>query len=250
MNINCLIDKENERVIVSNEKGTMKPREYQDNIKKVLVKEDVVKELEFDLVSKKNSKKVYEHKENDIDLKIKKMLKKWKSTKKVILALIACIPIGLVLVFIASEWIVGNELALISIQQIIAVLKFGYYGDLLFILLTIIYTHSEDSCLSQIKQLIKDKKYIENLIQDLNLEIVDLVQVITKNKAELQELIEQKERNNIEMMSDEIQKISYREELEMEKSYLTQLREENIIVNENEIEKCSILGRFKKKKQY
>ena len=101
------------------------------------------------------------------------------------------------------------------------------------------------------KYLDEKKKEYEKYIQKLNLEIVDLVQVITKNKAELQELIEQKERNNIEMISDEIQKISYREELEMEKSYLTQLREENIIVNDNEMDrKDSILGRFKKKKQY
>lgn len=251
MNIDFLVDKENKRVVVSNEKGTMKPREYQDNIKKILVKEDVVEELEFDLVSKKDAKKVYEQKTDDIDLKLKKIQKKSKSSKREFLASIVGIPMGVFFIFIASEWIVGNELALISIQQIITVLKYGVLVDLVISFFAILYVNSEDSSLSEIKRLGEDKKYIENLIQKLNLEIADLVQVITKNKAELQELIEQKEKNNIEMMSDEVQKISYRKELELERSYLTQLREENIIENKQEVDrKDSILGRFKKKKQY
>ena len=249
MNINFLVEKEKERVVVSNQKGTMNPREYQDNIKEILIKEDVVEELESKLILKKESKKVYEQKANDTDLKIKKEKNNWKSFKLNFVKAMAGIPIGLLFVFIFCEWIVGNELVQISVQQLIAVLKLGGTVDLVaFILVSIYMIRSEDSCLSQIKQLTEDKKYIDNLIKNLDLEIAALVQVITKNKAELNELREQKEKNNIDRMPIDVQQI-YRETLEQELSYLTQLREETKADEQEETEKnSSILGRFMKKK--
>lgn len=240
MNIDFLVDKENKRVIVSNEKGTMKPREYQDNIKKVLVKEDVVKELESDYKVLKINRTAFEGRLGDTNKKIEKNRKAKKKYQIMMMCTFLGVPI------------------LVNIFFNITRMPFKTIGNLflggmigIFALLSYFLTNLPDSPFVQLKYLDEQKKEYEKYIQKLNLEIVDLVQVITKNKAELQELIEQKERNNIEMISDEIQKISYREELEMEKSYLTQLREENIIVNDNEMDrKDSILGRFKKKKQY
>ncbi len=57
MNIEFLIDKEKEKVIVSNEKGKIKSRDYQDNIEDILVMEDVVEFQEEDLKNKIQKRK-------------------------------------------------------------------------------------------------------------------------------------------------------------------------------------------------
>ncbi len=78
MNIDFLVDKENKRVVVSNKKGIMKPREYQDNIKKVLIKEDVVEELESDYKVLKINRTSFEGRLEDTNKKIEENLKKRK----------------------------------------------------------------------------------------------------------------------------------------------------------------------------
>ncbi len=247
MNIDFLVDKENKRVVVSNEKGTMKPREYQDNIKKVLIKEDVVEELESDYEVLEINRTSLEGRLEATNKKIEENLKKRKSF---ILSFITAL-IGLPVYMCILEYFVNMysyQIGLIEIKTIVYTWlvssgAVGFIGGFLAL--------SPDAPFFKNKRLKNEKREYENYLEDLSLEMVDLVQVITKNKAELQELIEQKEKNNIEMMSDEVQKISYRKELELERSYLTQLREENIIENKQEMDrKDSILGRFKKKKQY
>ncbi len=244
MNINFLVDKEKKRVVVSNQKGTMKQREYQDNIKKVLMKEDIVEELESDYRVLKINKTSLEGRLEDTNKKIEENLKKRKSFIFGFLAAFVGIPAYLCI----FEYFVNIYLYRIGLIEIKTFIdSWLLSGGLVVITVAL----SPDKPFFESKRLQKEKNEYETYLEELDLEIADLVQVITKNKAELQELIEQQEKNNIELMIDGIQEVTYREELEMERMYLTQLCEENTIGEEKEQEKkSSILGRFKKKKQY
>lgn len=63
MNINFLVQPEKENVIVSDAEGKMKVREYQDNIKDILILENIVEGLEkdFNLLNQ-------EKEENDVKI--------------------------------------------------------------------------------------------------------------------------------------------------------------------------------------
>lgn len=70
MNINFIVDKEKERVIVSNEEGKLEVREYQDNIEEVFILENIVEGLEnnFNLLNQKqeeNDKTYWDNDDND-----------------------------------------------------------------------------------------------------------------------------------------------------------------------------------------
>lgn len=236
ININFLVDKENERVVVSNEKGTMDIREYQDNIREVLIKEDIVKELESDYSVFKSNRTSFEGRLEDTNKEIKNTMNQRKTRKKIYFGFIVLAPI-----------LVYSICTIAGIPFEIS-LFFGVGTELIYDIMVLLFVKDVNR---QRKNLEQKKEEYEIYIQELDLKIADLVQVMTKNKAELQELIDQKESNNIEMWPTEIQKIFYREALEFEKLYLTQLLEENTIVNPEEKDaKVSILGRFKKKKQY
>ncbi len=244
MNINFLVDKENKRVIVSNEKGTMDSREYQDNIEEVLIKEDIVKELESDYLTLKSNRVSLEGRLEDTNKKIVDNAKKRKSfIWKFIIALI-----GIPLYICFLEYFIKIHLYQIGIIEIKTLFYSGLLGTGAVTLIGGLLAISPDQPFFEAKRLKKEKNKYKKYIEELNLQIADLVQVLTKNKAELNEIKEQKELNNIEMMSIEVQKISYREALELEKSYLMQLYQENTIMEPEKMGlKNYILGRFKKK---
>lgn len=58
----------------------------------------------------------------------------------------------------------------------------------------------------------------------MDLEISCLEQILTKNKEELHHLLEQKEQNNIQNMSNEILKVSYQDALEIQRTLLSQMQ--------------------------
>lgn len=237
MNINFIINKENEKVIVSNEKGTMETREYQDNIKAVLIKEDIVKELENDYSSLQIQRTAFQGKLEETNKKIEKCRKNKKNYWKLLFCVLLIAPI------------LVNILTYILIKRldIGIILTMGVISDGMYAIIFYFLISMSDSPFVQIKELEEEKEEYEMYIDELNLKIADIVQVLTKNKAELDELIEQKEKNNIQTMSTEVQEISYRESLEIEKSYLTQLSQENAIIEQEDEAKRSILSRFKKK---
>lgn len=57
MNINFKLNKDEECIIVSDENGLMEIREYQDNIRDILILEDVIAEQKSDLELKKYTRK-------------------------------------------------------------------------------------------------------------------------------------------------------------------------------------------------
>lgn len=243
MNINWLVDKENKRVVVSNKKGTMKPREYQDNIEAILIKEDIVEELERDYSTLKTSQSAFIGKLEDT----KKKIEENKQNKKSIRNWGIIAFIGIPFYFTILEYFISKALDQYGFLNLTDIfVNFGCSTALIsiigggFLILP-------DSPLMEIKRLKKLKQDYEKELERLDLEIAALVQVITKNKAELEELREQKEKSNIELMPITIQEISYSDALELEKTYLTQLKEDNKI-EENFEQKNLILGRFRKKK--
>lgn len=240
MNINFLIDKEEERVIVSNKKGTMKPREYQDNIKEILIKEDVVEELEQDYKSLKINRVSLEGRLEDTIEKIKKCKKEKKGYWIIIFFILFGIPplLEIFLYLIVEQFGIVTNLAIGATIDV-------FLSPIIYLLI-----RASNSPFVQIKVLKKEKEEFEKYKEEVDLEIAALVQVITKNKAELDELREQKEKNNIDRMPIDVQQISYREALEQELSYLTQLQQDTKADEQEETEKnSSILGRFKKKKR-
>ena len=225
----------------------MKLRKYQYNIE-CLIKEDVVEGLESDLDEKKRDRECYRRKVNDLKLSAKELKKSWKKFTMIILGIMVGLPIYLSLIIPIFD-LINFGILKISYHIIKSAFLTGCCGDIMILILYGVWLISPDSVLCKIKRLKKEKEEFEKYIEEIDLEIADLVQVITKNKAELDELREQKEKNNIDRMPTEVQQISYREALEQELSYLTQLREETKADKQEETEKnSSILGRFKKKK--
>ena len=246
MNINWLVDKENKRVVVSNKKGTMKPREYQDNIEAILIKEDIAEELERDYSTLKTNQSAFIGKLEDTNRKTEGLKQFKKEYKKLSLCVLLSIPIIFTIIVIMFKILTPNFYSMIDLTTII---KNGLLTGVIFdigtgILLGANYIGSVILKKHKIEIDITNAK-IE--LERLDLEIANLVQVITKNKAELEELREQKEKSNIELMPITIQEISYSDALELEKTYLTQLKEDNKI-EENFEQKNLILGRFRKKK--
>ena len=246
MNINFLVEKEKERVVVSNQKGTMNPREYQDNIEEILIKEDVVEELESKYSALKINRTSLKGRLENTNQKLEKNFRKRKSFISGFLVALVGIPAYIVVL----EYLINMnafQIGFIEIKTLIYsyLLSSGmvaFIGGFLAI--------SPDKPFFERRRLKKEKEEFEKCIEEVDLEIAALVQVITKNKAELDELREQKEKNNIDRMPIDVQQISYREALEQELSYLTQLREETKADEQEETEKNnSILGRFKKKKR-
>ncbi len=226
----------------------MKLRKYQYNIE-CLIKEDVVEGLESDLDEKKRNRECYRRKANDLKLSAKELKKSWKKFTMIILGIMVGLPIYLSLIIPIFD-LINFGILKISYHIIKSAFLTGCCGDIMILILYGVWLISPDSVLCKIKRLKKEKEEFEKSIEKTDLEIAALVQIITKNKAELDELREQKEKNNIDRMPIDVQQISYREALEQELSYLTQLQQDTKADEQEETEKnSSILGRFKKKKR-
>lgn len=248
MNINFLIDKENERVVVSNEKGTMNPREYQDNIEEVLVTQDVVEGLESDYKFLKIGQTSLKEKLENINNKIKNKKNDRKNYFKVASSILAAAPVICAFLFIAINRLEGDYSLLnaglvgLCADSIPAIVLFGAFPS-----------HLK---LSAIKKLEEEKTGIEKEIKDQDLQIFHLEQVLYDAKNQLQYMLKQKEKKNIQNMPTEIQKVPYLEVLTARRQYLIEMYEANKTAKQEPLNqvtpepKGSLLGRFKKKKQY
>lgn len=180
-------------------------------------------------------------------MKIEKKKKKWKLFKRCFCSIILVFPVFFCCFL---KLLAGTKLAFISSQTLIGDLKLGCILDLAIVINYVSCGIASDFRPSLIKKLAKDKEDFLNLSHNLDLEIPLLEQLLDKNRNQLQDMLEIKEKNNIENMSTEVQFVSYREELEAQRKYLMSINEPNIIsekeaaTEQNEM----ILGRFKKKR--
>lgn len=222
MNINFKINKEEENVIVSNEKGTIETREYQDNIKDILVLEDVVEGLEHDLDGIEKERIKNEQKIKDIDFEIQEK-KTWRFFKKALLEILIGLPPFFCFVSIFSKWIIEEPIQ-ISLSFFSEALLVGGILDVIVIIYSLFIICSRNFSLMRTKQLNEDRESTERIVKRLDLEISCLEQILTKNKEELHHLLEQKEQNNIQNMSNEILKVSYQDALEIQRTLLSQMQ--------------------------
>ena len=245
MNINWLVGKENKRVAVSNEKGEIETREYQDNMGKLLLNEDILEGLENDYSALKNNQIVLKGR---LEVTNKEMEKNVKNCKISILLGIIALFGGPVYIcgieyMLKMKWI---EMGLLTLKQIVSS---GIVVGVGIILMEAIIFVCLDTPVKRRKKLKKQKEDFEKRLEEIEIKTNLLELFLSKNRKLVEKLAEQKENDNIQNVSSEVHKISYRETLELQRSKLERLYQDWFDNVEDKTEqKSSILGRFRKKK--
>ncbi len=248
MNIDFLVDKENKRVVVSNEHGNMTFREYQDNIKDVLFLEDIVEGLENDFNKLNEEKEKADANVIDIEKRIgeapiwqKRADKRWYGTSMGAFTFSAFLGYA-----VNVSDLKANVLEQLQNIEVLNSTRFGVNMGIIFasvILITRYRIRKEKREENQ-----EDLENVEAEIKDLKLKLFFTKHILFDYKDRLMYELQKKQKSNLQNMPVGIQEISYSEPLENLRNYIKKLYEEN---KENKQETTKednqILGRFKKK---
>lgn len=225
MNINFIVDKEKEKVIVSNEEGKLEVRDYQDNIKDVFILENIVEGLEsdFNLLNQKQE-------ENDANIEdlnnqvVEDASWKKRADKRWFWTGVGITIFSTSLGYIAEVPDLNPNI--IEQLQNIEVLKSTSFGLGFGFLADGVLYKTRNSLRKQYHEE-EDLVDLEKEQKQLKLELFYTRHVLYENKNRLLYIAQQKEKLNLQNMSTEIQKVPYLEPLENIRAYLRQLVQEN-----------------------
>lgn len=239
MNINFKIDKEKENVIVSNEKGTMETREYQDNIKDVLILEDVVEGLEKELDKlNQHHKEVetnranFEKRINEAPQKQKRADKKWYGFS--IWAFV--FPTFLGYATKVSD-LKTNVFEQLHNTEVLASTQFSACVGFIFASSALLTRYRwKNANWKENQEELENAKTEES---NLKIELFYTREILFKYRELLMYQSKDKQKSNLQNMSAEIQEVSYFATLEGLRSYIKQLcqqyNEQRTLEDDNEI---------------
>ncbi len=247
MNINSKFNREEETVIVSNEKGIVEIREYQDNIDDILVLEDVIEKLENELAELESIYNKTVQDLEEIDTSIEDAKGNWKKIWICFLVILFIAPI--VMRFVRG--FLDNE----SFMQIMHYFFELSWVEVLYseVMPSVFFGVSIFSNYSpfKVRSLKVKKSKNESKIEELKLKISLWKQHIFELNNRRNDLLKEKEKKNMENISTKVKTIFYQKELELQRAYLKQMYQDNWEAQEernSNTQKNMILGRFKKKK--
>lgn len=211
MNNNYKILKEEEKVLVANEK--LEEREYQDNILDILKLENIIEKLEKKLLNKKN---ILSDEKEILEIIIEDITNK-KLNRKVYFTITAMAIIFTTL-FVSCFLYASVEIPILSSINILTCTGLNLFN---LCLLTFVFpSYLEKSAIERLEQ---EKEELEENIIEHERQIPSLELLISQNKTKLEELLKDKTKNNLNKEDTTIKEVSYLEELKKQKQLLAEM---------------------------
>lgn len=218
MNIEYKYDKGDQMIVVFNEKGNLNLREYQDNIAKILIEENIIEDTDIKLNKYREEEKNLNEKLQGLLLKIEKKKKEKKRTiKKAIFLWLGAQVFGTLLIyFVFGNW---------QINTIFGSIKSIYSNMIGFSIISTTLTAAFIGPKYMENWMNNPNRNYENTKEQLNIvqmEITILEKMLKKSEKKLASLQENKSREKEALIqsNSQIMQVDYRTILEQRKTEL------------------------------
>lgn len=218
MNIEYKYDTGDKTIIVSNEQGELSQKEYQDNIKELLIEENIIEDTNAELNTLKSNEKVLKEKLQNL---LKKIEKKKVRKKKAIIGTLMILLGGPICTMIISSLLFDNSLVNTIFGPINQIYFHGIWGSVLAIIFSGIYINGIREIYGRSNP---NEEYEETqkLLKKVQIDIDSLNQILEQAKKRYEDLqIDKSKDNETKMQSNnQIMRVEYRNILNQRKAEL------------------------------